>query len=211
MGCQIKDGAVVLFQGDSVTDCGRQRDQALDLGFGYAAMIAAWYSALYPAQHVQFFNRGISGNRVPDLQARWQDDCLALKPDWLTILIGINDCWRRYDSQDPTSTEAFSAGYRALLVQTKASTDAQIILMEPFVLPTPQDRLTWREDLDPKIQVVRTLAQEFGATLIALDGLFAQATVLAGPGKWATDGVHPTHAGHALIARAWLETVGAPV
>ena len=107
-------------------------------------------------------NRGISGNRVVDLNARWQEDCLDLKPDWVSIYIGINDTWRRYDSGDPTSTEDYKAGYRKLIERTKGALDAKLILVEPFVPPHPEDRRVWREDLDPKITAVRELAVEYG-------------------------------------------------
>lgn len=205
----IEDGAVVLFQGDSITDAGRSREDDSNLGNGYAMMTAAWFSTLYPEKQVRFINRGISGDRVKDLQRRWKEDCLDLKPMWVSILIGINDCWRRYDSNDPTSVGDFEAVYRDILRQVKDGLNARIILCEPFVLPVPEDRKRWREDLDPKIDVVRNLAREFGALLVPLDGLFAQASTLRNPGFWAPDGVHPSPAGHALITKAWLQTAKA--
>ncbi|WP_026486508.1 SGNH/GDSL hydrolase family protein [Caldanaerobius polysaccharolyticus] len=205
----LKQGELVLFQGDSVTDVGRNRDDGNDLGFGYPMFVASWFSAMYPDVNVRFINRGVSGNRVRDLKSRWRQDCLDLKPDWVSILIGINDCWRRYDSNDPTSVEAFEADYRYILDQVKEELDAKIIILEPFVLPTSEDRVQWREDLDPKIQAVRKLAREYGALLIPLDGIMAQACTRRQPAFWAADGVHPTPAGHALIAQAWLKTVGA--
>lgn len=206
----IEDRAVVLFQGDSITDAGRGRGDDGNLGSGYPNMIAAWFSAAYPGKNVRFANRGISGNRVNDLDARWKEDCLDLEPTWLSIMIGINDVWRRYDSGDPTSAEAFEAGYRRILTRAKEdSSSPRLIILEPFVLPVPADRLSWREDLDPKIQVVRGLAREFGAIYVPLDGAFSAACVHREPAFWAADGVHPTQAGHALIARKWLEAVGA--
>ncbi|MDD3926374.1 MAG: SGNH/GDSL hydrolase family protein [bacterium] len=205
----IKNGSVVLFQGDSITDAGRSREDLNDLGQGYPMLTAAWFSALYPEMQVSFINRGISGNRACDLVNRWQQDCIDLKPDLVSILIGINDTWRRYDRNDPTSTEDFEAHYRKLLTATRENTGAGIILCEPFVLPVPEDRLRWREDLDPKIDVVHRLAREFGATLLPLDGIFAQASAQAQPDFWTPDGVHPTKAGHALIAQNWLRTVEA--
>ncbi|CAG7650659.1 Acetylxylan esterase [Paenibacillus solanacearum] len=206
---KIEDQAVVLFQGDSITDCGRNRETGADLGRGYALMAAGLFQSKYPEKQVKFINRGISGNRVKDLQGRWQQDCIDLKPTWISIYIGINDTWRRYDRNDPTSTEAYAAGYRDLIVQTKEKLDAKLILVEPFVLPVPEDRKAWREDLDPKINVVRELAREFQALYVPLDGLFAQASTQAPPAYWAPDGVHPSPAGHALIAKAWLEAVHA--
>jgi len=207
----IQPNAVVLFQGDSITDCGRDRANDKSLGFGYAAMAAAWFSALYPESGVTFLNRGISGNRVKDLLARWEDDCLALQPDWVSILIGINDCWRRYDRNDPTPVEEFYDGYRKLLTLVRERTKAGLILCEPFVLPYPEDRKAWRVDLDPKIHAVRELAREFGAYYVPFDGIFAQAATRTPPQYWAEDGVHPTLAGHALMAQAWLRTVGVPI
>jgi len=199
----IKDGMTVLFQGDSITDCGRKEDAA-EMGNGYAARVASDFTAKYPHLNVKFINRGISGNRACDLAARWNEDCIALEPDIVSILIGINDVWRRYDSNDPTSVEAFKSEYHGILSQVKAQTNAKIIICEPFVLPVPEDRTAWREDLDPKIQAARELAREFGAIYIPLDGIFAAASTRQASEIWADDGVHPTQAGHALIANAWL-------
>lgn len=211
MGNIIGPGSVVLFQGDSITDAGRNKAVPTHLGSGYAMLAAAWYGARYPEHQVTFINRGISGNRVKDLQARWDEDCIELKPTVVSIYIGINDTWRRYDRNDPTSVESYEAGYRDLLNRTKDGLDARIVMIEPFVLPVPEDRKAWREDLDPKIHVVRELAREFGALLVPLDGLFAQASARAESGYWAPDGVHPSPAGHALIAKAWLEAAGVTV
>ena len=204
----IKAGQTVLFQGDSITDAGRDRQDPQNMGSGYANFISAWITATYPSLQVQFFNRGISGNRVGDLLDRWHEDCIDLRPDVLSIFIGINDTWRRYDSNDPTSTEAFMAKYRRLLEWTRKDLDTQIVLVEPFVLPIPEDRRQWREDLDPKIQAVRDLAREFGTLYVPLDGPFAAAASQQPLEIWAPDGVHPSQAGHALIARQWLQAVG---
>jgi lysophospholipase L1-like esterase len=205
----IPQGGTVLFQGDSITDCGRSREDDAQLGGGYANMVAAWYGMLQPEARVTFVNRGISGNRVRDLQARWRADCIDLQPDVVSVLIGVNDTWRRYDSGDPTSTEAYHSAYRDILEQTRREVAAEIVLLEPFVLPCPEDRKEWRIDLDPKIQVVRELAREFDAVLIPLDGLFAAACVRREPPFWAADGVHPSQTGHALIAAAWLDAAAA--
>ena len=205
----IEDKALVLFQGDSITDSGWNREDGADLGGGYAMMAAAWFSALHPERRVRFLNRGISGNRAKDLVARWQPDCVALKPTWVSVMIGINDTWRRYGSGDPTTTESYEASYRAILIQTRRDLGARLVIMEPFLLPTLDDRLAWRVDLDPKIQVARKLAREFHAVFVPLDGIFAQAATRQSPGYWAADGVHPTPAGHALIAQSWLRAVGA--
>ncbi|OME49862.1 GDSL family lipase [Paenibacillus odorifer] len=200
---------VILFQGDSITDWGRNHEDASSLGVGYAMMVAARLGYLYPEKNLTFINRGIGGNRIVDLQGRWDKDCLELKPTWVSIYIGINDTWRRFDSGEETTPEQFEASYRDLIKRTQKSLDAKLVLIEPFVLPVPEDRRTWRQDLDPKIHIVRELAREYGAPLVPLDGLFAAASVKAEPAYWAYDGVHPTPAGHALIADAWLKTMGA--
>jgi len=204
----IAGNQLVLFQGDSVTDCGRDRADPGSLGGGYAAMTAAWFAAAHPGTPARFMNRGISGNRVKDLQVRWSVDCLDLKPDWLSILIGINDCWRRYDSGDPTGVEGFEAGYRGILEPARKA-GIRLVLMEPFVLHITPERASWREDLDPKIAVVRKLAREYSAKLVPLDSMFREACGEREPSFWAADGVHPSAAGHAFISRAWLSAVGA--
>jgi acyl-CoA thioesterase-1 len=204
----IKAGDRVLFQGDSITDT--HRDRVADtLGTGYAYIVASLFSSLYPEKKVHFVNRGISGNQIHDLEARWDEDCLDLKPDVLSIMIGINDCWRRYSRNLHTTTESFRDSYQSLLTRTRENLkDTKLILLDPFVVPALPGQEAWREDLDPKIQVVRDLAREFGAVYVPLDGLFGAACARREPAYWAPDGVHPSPAGHGLIARAWLDAAG---
>lgn len=205
----IPTGATVLFQGDSITDAGRVRTEPDDLGAGYPLLVASWYSAAFPERGARFLNRGVGGDQVADLQERWERDCLALRPDVLSILIGINETWRAFDPGDPTPAPLFERRYRDLLTRTRAALpETRIALMEPFVLPFPLDREAWRVDLDPKIQAVRRLARDFGCALVSLDGLFAEAAARREPAFWALDGVHPTPAGHGLIGRAWLRAFG---
>jgi lysophospholipase L1-like esterase len=206
----IEDNAVVLFQGDSITDAGRSRQDLNDLGNGYARMAAGWFGSLHPQKRVRFINRGISGNRIPHLVDRWQADCLALKPTWVSIMIGINDTWHGMNGTGNGVTHAdYEAGYRKILTQVRDTLEARLILIEPFVLPVPEDRKAWRADLDPRIHIVRNLSLEFNAILVPMDGIFAEAASRREPVFWAADGVHPSPAGHALIARAWLRAVQA--
>ena len=198
---------LVLFQGDSITDTGRNRDDDCDMGRGYAMMAAAWYESMFPERMVQFVNRGVSGNTVNDLEVRWREDCLRLRPALVSILIGINDTARCYDARLSQTVDEFERIYRGLLEETKDALEARLVLMEPFLLDCPTDRRPWRSHLDPRIEVVRRLAREFKAALVPLDGLFAQASARREPAYWAQDGVHPTPPGHALIARAWLSVV----
>jgi acyl-CoA thioesterase-1 len=208
MAALIEDYARVLFQGDSVTDCGRIREEPQDLGKGYAMFVASWFSAKHPEKRVEFFNRGIGGDRTSDLVRRWEEDCLALKPDMVSILIGINNTWRRYDKSDPTSVDRFEEEYRAILDSTTKALKTKLILCEPFLLPVTLDQKKWREDLDPKIEVVHKLAREYDAILVPLDRLFQDACTKREAAYWAPDGVHPSLPGHALIAQAWLKHVG---
>ena len=203
----LQYGARVLFQGDSITDAGRSRDDDGQLGGGYAGMVDAWLSARYPGRKLTFLNRGISGNRVPDLEARWTEDCVDLQPDWLSILIGINDTAHRFGGGDATPVAEFEAGYRRLLDRVRAETDAGLILLEPFLLPIPPDRLAWRPLLDQHIDAVRRLARDYAAIYVPFDGLFAAVATQREPAFWAPDGVHPTPAGHALMAQAWIRAV----
>ncbi|WP_259391516.1 SGNH/GDSL hydrolase family protein [Paenibacillus sp. 1011MAR3C5] len=208
-GPVIKKGETVLFIGDSITDAARNYEDPHHLGSGYALMAAGLFGAMYPQLGVKFFNRGISGNRVIDLESRWQEDCLALKPDWISVMVGINDAMRRYDSNEHTTTETFIGIYRQLLIEAVEACGSRLILIEPFVLPNVASRRQCREDLDPKIHAIRDLAEELRAIYIPLDGLFAQARANAPIDYWAPDGIHPTPAGHALMAKAWLQAVGA--
>ncbi|HUI91109.1 MAG TPA: SGNH/GDSL hydrolase family protein [Chitinivibrionales bacterium] len=200
-------GMTILFTGDSITDCGRRADPSRPLGSGYAFMVSSRLSALYPELDLRFVNRGVSGDRVADLAARWQWDCLKLKPTLVSVLAGVNDTWRRLDSGDPTSGGAFSASYRRILELTKRETQAAIVLCEPFLLACGQVDEGWFDDLEPKIEIVRSLAREFSCILVPLVDAFEKASKRAAPQYWAEDGVHPTAAGHALIAQAWLKHV----
>ena len=206
---KIEENEIILFQGDSVTDVGRIRKEEDSLGFGYPMMVASWFAAKYPEMNVHFLNRGNSGESIKHLEIRWKEDCLDLKPTMVSILIGINDCWRKFDQNEPTTPAQFECSYRNLLDKIKKQGIKKIIMLEPFVLPVTPDRKAWREDLDPKIHVIRELARQYRATLIPLDGIFSAASVLKPSTFWTVDGVHPTNAGHALISRQWLKTVNA--
>jgi lysophospholipase L1-like esterase len=197
----------VLFQGDSVTYGWRDISEVLSLGCGYALLVASMLPVLRPDVDFTFVNRGTSGNRVKDLAARWDEDCIAIKPTIVSILIGVNDTWRRFDSGDYTPVEAFEDCYRGILARVKNELGAKIIILEPFLLPVRDDYRLWREDLDPKIDAARRLSAEFGALYVPLDGMFAVAAMKKPASFWAADGVHPTNAGYGLIADAWIQAV----
>jgi len=204
---KISSGATILFQGDSITDADRNRWETHDLGTGYVMMVAEQFSAKHPEVNVRFMNRGISGNRIRDLKERWQKDCLKLKPDIVSILIDINDTLGTFFWGEPTSIEDFERDYAGILNRTRKNLDAQIVLLEPFLLPLSKEQIVLRYDLDARIKVIRKLAEEFKTGLVQLDSIFSKAAAEKGPEFWSTDGVHPTPAGHALIAESWLSNV----
>jgi len=194
----------LLFQGDSVTDVGRNRNDGYDLGHGYVKQVAELITSRLPEKNIQVINRGVSGDRLVDLHARWEEDCIAIRPSIVSILIGINDCWRRYDDNEPTDIEDFTLMYRQLLEDVRYKTGAKIVLCEPFVLPIPDDRIRWREDLDPKIEAIRMLAKEYNALLIPFDEIFREASRSRQLVDLAEDGVHPTELGHHIMAKTWF-------
>ncbi|ALO67193.1 hypothetical protein AS189_12640 [Arthrobacter alpinus] len=192
----------ILFAGDSVTDCGRREDPR-GLGDGYVNFIAAEVAQ----QGVAVSNVGIGGDRVVDLQRRWAKDVLSSSAQVLSILVGINDTWRRFDSNEPTTAAAFEEGYRELLTQAEPHFQ-RIVLVQPFLLPVTAGQQDWAEDLRDKQHAVARLAAEFGAVLVpAHERLTALAADGGGNTALANDGVHPTSLGHAELASIWLETV----
>ena len=152
-------------------------------------------------------NHGVDGNRVRDLIHRWDVDCIAVDADVVSILIGVNDTRRRYDQNDPTSVEEFAAGYEFILGRLRASGDAKIVLMEPFIVAFTDEQRSWREDLEPKIDVVQKLASEFGARLVRTDERLNAAGAIVGAEKIAYDSIHPTPRGHDLLSQYWRAAV----
>jgi acyl-CoA thioesterase-1 len=206
----FQKGQTVLFQGDSITDCGRIREQPGDLGPGYPAKIAAIYNTLFPENEVRFVNRGVSGDRAKDMLKRYEADVRDIRPDFLSILIGINDTWRRYDSNDPTTAETYENNYRMFLEKVKADfPETKIMMIEPYLLHTMPDKICWHEDLDPKIQVARKLAKEYADYYLPLDGIFSSLCVSTyEPVDLSEDGVHPSDKGHSVIAYEYLKLLG---
>lgn len=210
----MKKPKTILFQGDSITDGGRNREANASghLGQGYPYIIAGLLGHRLAEEGLIFVNRGISGNRVSDVYARWNEDAISVKPDWLSILIGVNDAWRIMNSLPAGATDRFERAYRHLLTETKeVMPDTSLILMEPFVLKasaTEERWEEWRAKLDEYGHITHELAQEYGALFVPLQAAFDRATERAPAEYWLFDGVHPTAAGHDLIAGEWLAAVG---
>lgn len=199
--------STIVIQGDSVTDSGRMSDPQ-GLGYGYARMTATALQSLYPDYELEVYNRGISGHRTGDLVKRWNKDCLDMKPDIVTILIGINDVWRRFDSNNSTSVEVYTENYEKLMKSVK-DIGAKLIIIEPFALRAGSVSDLWRDDIDPKIHATRKLAQKYADCLISADGIFASLSLVHPPEFWAADGVHPTSEGHRIIAKEILKALSA--
>ena len=202
----------ILFQGDSITDCGRTSNN-LEFGIGYPLLIASRLACEMPETEWTFYNRGISGNRVVDLYARWKCDGINLAPDILSILIGVNDTWHGLaGNNNGVEPERYERIYREILAWTREKLpNVQFVLMEPFILnigavaATPGD---WFDDIAARQDTVRRLAGEFDAVFLPLQKLFNDAALKAAPDHWLVDGVHPTAAGHQLIANAWIAAAG---
>jgi len=197
--------ARVLFQGDSITDGnrGRSADPNHILGHGYCFIIAAQYGSQFPERKLVFMNRGISGNTVSNLQARWQKDTLELRPDVLSILIGINDC-----SKVPL--DQYEQVYDSLLTETKvALPNVKLVLCEPFYLPKGGHREgdAREQDVKKRQVIVAKLAEKHHSALVRLQHVFDEACQRAPAEYWIWDGVHPTYSGHQLVAEEWVKTV----
>ena len=192
---------VTVFIGDSVTDCGRL--EVPPFGDGYVFKIAN-----STRLSGEIINVGTSGHRLVDLENRWNADVLAHQPTLVSVAIGINDTWRRYDDNDPTSVEAFEDSYRRVLTATKAQGNPELVLCEPFLLAVRDEMNTWRQDLDPKIAVVHKLATEFNAKLVPFDQRFNDLAGEMSMSELAEDGIHPSKLGHQIMADLWLRTVG---
>ena len=212
---EIPKGLVFLFQGDSITDGnrGRNTDPNHIMGHGYAFAIASRVGADFPEARFVFYNRGISGNKIPDLEKRWQTDTLDLKPDVLSMLVGINDTAAEVNkANDAKTVRQFEEGYRKLLQQCRdQKPDVLFVLGLPFVYPVGSRKDQWQEwknGTGQRAQVVRKLAAEFNAVLIDYPALFDKAIQKAPAEYWIWDGVHPTVFGHELMAREWIKQVG---
>lgn len=209
----LHEGDVVLFQGDSITDGGRAKtgtDQNHIMGQDYAYILAAQVGADIPDRNIHFINRGISGERIVDLAARWKEDTLALKPSILSILIGIND---QLGSKGPLTAEEYESAYDKVLAETTAALpNTKIVLGEPFLLPVGKHVANYTEELTElkkRQAIVGKLAARYHLPVVHYQQAFDDAQAHAPAAYWCWDGVHPTYAGHGLMAREWLRTTNA--
>jgi len=210
----LKSEDVILFQGDSITDAGREKvkqqaNSPVSFGSGYAFLAASNLLNTQAAKQISIYNRGISGNKVFQLADRWQKDCFDLKPGLLSILIGVNDFWHKLNGKYDGTVEKYENDYRQLLILTqKMLPDIKLVICEPFAV---QDGSAvdekWFPEFDAYRASAKKLADEFDTVFIPFQTIFDEAQNFA-PGRyWTADGVHPSMAGNSLMAEAWLKAV----
>ena len=204
----------ILFQGDSITDFCRERNDPLDTGKGYALLVRAKLGAENPEKYT-FYNRGISGNRIVDVYARIKADIINLAPDYMSILIGVNDVWHEIAGKNGVSAEKFEKIYTMLIEEIlEALPNIKIMIMEPFVLEasatcnTEENPDRWNyfsTEVPKRAQCAKNIAEKFGLKFIPLQNVFDKASQNTENSFWLFDGVHPSPAGHELIKNEWIK------
>ncbi len=210
----IQPDSKLVMIGDSITDCERARPVGEGLfealGKGYVSLVDGLLQTRYPAHRIRVVNMGTSGNTVRDLKARWQTDVIDLKPDWLSIMIGINDVWRQFDSPLQREWQVLPEDYESTLdelLRLTAPLLKGLVLMAPyFIEPNRADAM--RSRMDTYGAIVQKLAEKYTAHLVDTQAAFDEVLEHVHPMTLAWDRVHPNHIGHMIIARAFLKTVG---
>lgn len=203
----------VLFQGDSITDAGRDRNNDANVGRGYPHLVKADMNFREPTKY-NFTNKGISGNRIVDVYARIKCDIINLAPDFMSILIGVNDVWHEFSYKNGVDTPKFEKIYGMLIEEIReALPNIKILIMEPFALPASATEgelpdgsnkyAAFRADTEMKAAAAKRVAEKYGLEFLPLQKLLDDAAAKTSPEYWLADGVHPTEAGHALIAEEW--------
>lgn len=224
----------ILFQGDSITDCSRYR-KATDekqysrvifsdgrpfkkvtaLGEGYPAMVSAKLEKKYPGDF-RFYNRGVGGDRIPDVYARIVKDIINLKPDYMSLLVGVNDVWHGFDfGHNGTGVVRFEKVYNILLEELKEEfPELKVVIMGPFVLegtatvnrPSQPDRYAeFRNGVAEMASIAKKLADKHGFPFINLQSVFDEVVKHVPANELLSDGVHPTAKGHEIITKEWLK------
>lgn len=211
----ISENDTILFQGDSITDAGRNRRRELpndnrSFGTGYAFIAASGLLRDMAGENLTIYNRGISGNKVYQLAERWQKDCLGLKPNILSILIGVNDYWHKRNGNYDGTPEIYENDYRKLLKQTLDELPGvKLVICQPFILTnTSAVDESWVKPFSRYQEIAKTLAGEFETIWVPFQKVFDEALNAAPATFWTGDGVHPSMAGCQLMAEAWLKSIG---
>ncbi len=198
----------IVFQGDSITDAGRDKRNYHNMGNGYPKYASRLIAEAFPETEFEFINQGISGNRTDQLFDRLYPDAIAFEPDVISILIGINDVWHRYGAgKIETTDEQLATNYRAILTRLKKQTNAKIVMLAPYVLDA-DDKEHMRKDLETVLPIIRGLAEEFADAYVPLDELFAEAIkVQPEPRFYSADGVHPNANGAEFIGKHYFDAI----
>ena len=205
----------ILFQGDSITDCGRDRNDAYSLGTGYAQMVSAMLGMDFPQEYA-FMNRGIHGNRSVDVYGRIQEDFIDLNPDYASILVGVNDIGRTITKDDYGNTARYEKMLKQIIDDVQAACPGiKLMILTPFVLEgcatcgsetIPDKYEKFCVGIAEEVEMCKKLAKEYDLPVVDLQAAFTKALEKAPAQHWSADGVHPTLAGHEIIKRLWLET-----
>jgi lysophospholipase L1-like esterase len=198
----------ILFQGDSITDAGRSTEDDLNMGYGYPTLVSSELGLEYANQY-RMLNRGVSGDRIIDLYARIKADIINLKPDIMSILIGVNDIGREIYEHNGTDADKSSRIYSMLIEELKeALPDVKIMILEPFILKGAATEMCWEEfqsGVSERAKIATETARKYGLPFISLQNKFDEAAELASNDYWLRDGIHPTAAGHEIIKREWIK------
>ena len=209
----LKKGGVMVFQGDSITDAGRNKkdpkpNEQKSFGKGYAWMAGSQLLVSKPEHQLILHNRGISGNKVHQLAGRWDKDCLQLKPDVLSILIGVNDIWHGINGRYDGTAKTYEDDFNQLIERTKkALPKIQLVICEPFVLKCGAVNDKWFPEFDKYRAAAKKIAESHHAVFVPFQSMFDEAVKYAPPNHWAGDGVHPSSHGASLMAHFLLNSI----
>lgn len=199
----------ILFQGDSITDAGRDRSDPHDMGGGYPKYASAMIADAFPEQEFEFLNLGISGDRTMEVLARVESDIVEIDPDFVSILLGINDVWHRHGGRcEPTTDEQTEACYRKILSAIREKTHAKVMIIAPFLLPNDSDKEGWRPEVERVIAIVHRLADEFADIYLPMNEVFEEGLKeVEDKTCFSGDGVHPNAEGALFLGEAYFRAV----
>lgn len=197
----IKENSIVLFQGDSVTDCNRNRNDEYDLGNSYVKIVGRYLKR----HNVQVINRAISGNKVNDLLSRFEKDFVNCRPDYIFLLIGVNDTWHNYPNQKATSV--FKEEYDLLLRKIKQEINVPVVILEPFIIGYKENYTCMRSDLLEKVDEIRKLAKKYNCEYIAFENDFATILIHEDEELYSREGIHPLEKGYKLMAKKIIKNI----
>ena len=200
---EIKKKSTILFLGDCITGCHRDMSNPDDVGDGFVARI----NDAIKNYRITVINRGTDEHRTIDLLNEYEENVLSIRPDVITIFIGMNDVWHHYAKGIETTNEEFEHNFKTLLEKIKNDLNVPVIIIEPFIIDITPELTMMRAELWQKVDIIRRLAREHASEYIALDGSFASACIKHPLTYYSLDGVHPTEEGHKFIARRWLRNI----